>query len=75
MILRRAKALLIAASFALPACGGLSTGKVPVDSEMKPWEAPDEDELVGSDDDDGDDDDMEDEEPEPEPAAGAASAE
>ncbi len=54
--------MLCAALFGAPACGGLSTGKVPADSELKPWEAPDEDDLVADEDDEDDDDeDAEDE--------------
>jgi len=59
MILRLVFALVMAALFALPACGSLPTGKVPVDSQIKPWEKPDEDELLEGDDED-DDGDVED---------------
>ena len=48
MSLRRVLGLVLAgAMFALPACGALPTGKVPVDNPLNEFEPPDDDALSG----------------------------
>jgi hypothetical protein len=74
MKLRHLLLVLIAVVFGAPACGSLPTGKVPVDSELKPWEAPDPDDLVEEDDEDDDDDMDDDDDDGDDDAAGDASA-
>ncbi len=71
MRLRQLLLALFAAAFLAGGCGGPPLGSLPADSPLKPWEAPDPDELVddGDDDDDGDDEDDDDDDDDEAPAA------
>jgi hypothetical protein len=54
--------VLVALTFAagLAACGGGYSGfLIPIESELKPWVAPEADEILGEDDDDDDDEEYE----------------